>query len=503
MEQLKHNKMHYIQGDDRSQMLFTSLDSMISPNNPVRLIDLLVDKIVLNDPENFLWKGKKNKGRRAFSPATMLKLFLYGYLNKIQSSRRLEQETYRNIELKWLICNLHPDFWTINEYRKNNEKQIRLVTIEFRKFLISENYIKAKEVAVDGTKLKAYASRDMLTIADINKRLKSVNEKLSQYLEQLKIEDAIEEVKGELKEELKEENDQNINKKIIARNVYLEAQVAKLEEEKRKLEEKGKNYLAPNDPDANLVKSRQGKIAGYNAQFAVDAENKMIALSEITDSENDIYELKPDLEKLKEQVQIEPDKVYADKGYVNHKDIKEIEEQTKTECYVPVLNNNKKDKKSGLKFTYDKENNEYICPQGKKLKLRQRNKKRRRKRASYSYRVNVYQCTDCKNCPIKQKCTSSKKGRIINRHIDQEWIDNYQKRMLKPESKENMKKRKAIVEHPFGVIKWMMGLHHFLLRGKEKVQIELDLYATVYNIKRLINIEKMEILLKKIENYSW
>lgn len=490
--------MHYIQGTNRAEIkLFSHIDDWVSPNNPVRLIDLLVDKIVLSNPDKFIWKGKENKGRKAFSPETMLKLYLYGYLNKIPSSRRLEQETYRNIELMWLLQELHPDFWTINEYRKRNKEHIRFVTIEFRKFLKTENYITGKEVVTDGSKFKAYASRDMLSLKNIKKRLESVNKKLDQYIEELKVADTVEELKEEF------DIDVDIDKTLISKIADLQEQVAKLEEQKRILEEQGKNYLAPNDHDANLMKSRQGKMAAYNGQTIIDQEHKMLALAEIVTDENDLYQLKPNLNKLDEQLDIVPEEIDADAGFVNYKDIKEIEENTKTKCYVPNLNNNKKDKEAGLKFTYDKKNDEYVCPQGKKLKIRQRNRLIRRKKEGYSYYVNVYECKECKNCPIKGKCTSSKKGRSISRHIDQEWIDEYQKRMSKRYAKEKIKKRKTVVEHPFGIIKWMMGLHHFLLTGKDKVQTELDLYATVYNIKRLINIDNMQILLNKVNNYSW
>ena len=205
------------------------------------------------------------------------------------------------------------------------------------------------------------------------------------------------------------------------------------------------------------------------------------------------------LNDLKEQLDIVPEIADADKGYSNLKDIKEIEENSGTKCFVPPVKSSKKeeDKKAGIKFTYDKEKDEYQCSQEKTLKLKIKNKK------SGKNFYDIYRCEDCGGCPLKAKCTKSKTGRMIKRNVDQDWIDKYKERMSKTKSRERIKERKTIVEHPFGTLKWMMGKFHFLLTGKEKVQIEFDLYATAYNFKRLINIDNMGLLLQKAENYNW
>ena len=489
--------MHYIQGTNRSEIkLFPQIDNWVDKNNPVRLIDLIIDKIVLSNPDKFIWKGQTETGRKSYSPATMLKLFLYGYLNKIASSRRLETETYRNIELMWMLGELHPDHWTINEYRKNNNKQIRFVTIEFRKFLKSEGYIDGKNVATDGSKFKAYAAKEMLSLKNIEKRLDRINEKLDEYLEEFKKADTIDELINEFADNF---NGVEINTALIDKIADLQEKVSKLESQKRQLKNSGKNYLAPNDPDANLMKSRNGKMAAFNGQTIIDKKNRMIATAEITTEPNDINELKNNLDDLKEQLDIVPQTVEADKGYGNVSDIKEIEENSDTKCFIPLQKNKKKeaDKKAGIKFTYDNESDEYQCSQGKKLKRLQKNKKK----GKTFY--NVYQCRDCNECLLKSKCTKSKKGRMLHRNLIQDWIDKYKKRMQTTKSKDKIKERKTIVEHPYGTIKWMMGMFHFLLTGKEKVQIEFDLYATAYNFKRLINIDEMELLLQKAENYTW
>jgi transposase len=489
--------MRYIQATSRSEIkLFPEVENWVSQHNPIRLIDLIVEKTVYSNPDNFIWKGEANTGRKSYSPATMLKLLLYGYLNKIASSRRMEAETYRNVELMWLLGELHPDHWTICEYRRNNEKHIRFVTIEFRKFLKAEGYIDGKEVATDGSKFKAYASKDMLSLKNIEKRLDKVNEKLNEYLEEVKKADTIEELTEEFAENFE---GIDINKELINKIADLQEQVSKLESQKQQLESSGKNYLAPNDPDANLMRSRDGKIPAYNVQTVVDKKHRMIATSEVTCEPNDIGELKNNLDALAQQLDIIPETAEADTGYANTNQIKEIEENTETECFIPLPKNHSReeDKKAEIEFTYDEQNDEYHCSQGKTLKLKQKNKKQ----TNQIYKV--YQCTDCNDCPLREKCTKSKTGRIYKRNVNQDWLDSYKKRMQEDKSKEKILERKTVVEHPFGTIKWMMGKFHFLLTRKKKVQIEIDLYATAYNFKRLLNIDTMDLLMQKAENYPW
>lgn len=485
--------MRYIEPTNRSEIkLFTEVEAWVSKNNPVRLLDLIVEKVVCSNSKEFLWKGNSTTGRKSYSPATMLKLFLYGYLNGIASSRKLEAETYRNIELMWLLGELRPDHWTISDYRKNNKKQIRFVTIEFRRFLKAEGYIEGKEVATDGSKFKAYASREMLSLKKIDKRLSKINETLERYLEEFKNADIIDQATEQFEGE-------EINTALIDKIAELQEQISKLESQKTQLVESDKNFLAPNDPDANLMRSRDGKVAGYNAQTVVGKKNRMILTAEITTETNDTNEIKNNLDDLEQQLDIVPEIVQADKGFANTKQIKEIEENSVTKCYVPLPVSSKKeeDKGAGIEFTYDKEKDEYCCSQGKTLKLIGKNQKHRN-----NY-YNAYQCTECSQCVLKASCTDSKVGRTIRRNIDQDWIDQYKQRMQKATSKRKIKERKTIVEHPFGTIKWMMGKFHFLLTGKVKVQIELDLYATAYNFKRLLNIDNMGLLLQKAENHSW
>jgi hypothetical protein len=286
----------------------------------------------------------------------------------------------------------------------------------------------------------------------------------------------------------------------------LKKQVEELESEKRKLEsikdqmeEMGVNYLSPTDPDARLMKSRDGKLAGYNVQSGVDGKHHMIALAEVTNEQCDINLLKEDYENLINQLGIVPMEVLADKGFGKADHIKNIHQRPETECFIPIPDppSSSRDKKNGIKFIYNENEDKYTCPNNKKLHLIRKGEKKNGKLC------DRYRCNDCDECPIKDKCTTSKVGRMVYRSVSQSWIDQYKEWVQKPENLEKLKKRQTIVEHPFGTIKMIMGKYCFLLRKIPKVQIEVDIYSTVYNLKRLTNIEKIQDLLIMAQNYNW
>jgi hypothetical protein len=247
------------------------------------------------------------------------------------------------------------------------------------------------------------------------------------------------------------------------------------------------------------MKCRDGKMPCYNVQTGVDAKHHMITLAEVTTDESDINLLKPDLEILTEQLGFTPKEIEADKGYGNTNQIKEIQETSDTICYVPLQEqpSKKQDKESGIEFIYNTDNDTFTCTNNKILQLHSKDYKQR------DQNYNIYKCYDCIGCPIKNKCTKSKTGRAIKVNVNHKWLDSYREWLEKKETIEKIKQRKTIVEHPFGTIKMIMGKYCFILRKKHKVQIEIDLYSTVYNLKRLINTENMEYLLQKVEKYNW
>lgn len=266
--------MNYKEPLDRNQyQLMSCLDDLVSPNHPVRIIDKVIDSIVSSNKERFEKERQTEVGRPKYHDSVKLKLFLYGYFNGISSSRKLEAETHRNKEVIWLLGGLTPDHWTISNYRKEQADDIKFVTKKFREFLKDNGYIKLKTVAIDGSKVKAYTNRDMLTVEKIDAKLEAIDKKIEDYLSKIAESDRRDEVIDEL-----ESSDQTGEiSKYLDKIVQLQKQVEELQKHKETLEKEGRKYISPADSEANLMKSRDGKIPAYNVQIAVDAENKMIA----------------------------------------------------------------------------------------------------------------------------------------------------------------------------------------------------------------------------------
>ncbi|MBU1298994.1 MAG: IS1182 family transposase [Bacteroidetes bacterium] len=485
--------MNFIKPEDRYQIgIFNSLDDIISRDNPVRIINLVIDSIVDNNREKLIKEKTSEVGPPSYHPAAMLKLYLYGYFNRISSSRRLETETYRNNELIWLLGNLHPDHWTISNFRKCNGNEIKFVTKKFREFLVGEGYIKLEKVGIDGSKIKANAKRDMLSLKKINQRLERMDEKIEEYLNRLSKNDISEDIIEELEDK---EGEVDINQELLEKIIKLRKEVEELRNHKQLMEGLGCKYYSETDPESNLMKSRDGKVPAYNVQIVVDETNRMIVDSEVSQESNDVRQLSAMIDSLKEEVGKIPKEAYADKGYYNPDMIEEVEREQGIEVYVAIPETKKSEEK--IVFTYDEEKDEYECSGGKRLKLEQRNKK---KRSSYA---NMYRGEHCSECELKSDCTKSNKGRTIHRYHNQGLRDSYVKKILSVEAQEKMKIRKTLVEHPFGTIRCLMGKIPLLLRGVFKVSTEINLYTTVYNLKRLMNVERIDNLIKRIKAYSW
>jgi len=480
--------MHFKEGQYRGQMMMVSYETMILPDNPVRLIDLLCRKFIADNPSRKEWKGKEEKGRKSYPPLAMLGLLVYGYFNGLSSSRKLERETYRNIELLWLMEGLQPDHWTICEFRRDNGQLIKDMLKIFRRFLLDEDYATGKKLVFDGTKIKAYASRDMLNSDGIRHKLENLDKSIADYLSQLETNDLSDDELETAQEEIKQ------LKETIAK---LEAEKKKFEASGNALEASGKRYIAPNDTDAVLVKGRDGKFAGYNVQTGVEPKGHFIMSNEVTTDPVDQQQLSGCLENAIQETGIVPEEILADKGYGNTTQILDIE-SIGIECFIPLTaTSREKQEKQELGFRYDKETNTCICPQDKRLYVFKKNYKH------HGAVYNLYKCKECKDCPIRMKCTKSKTGRIYKLNINQEKINQYKEKLKTTYAKEMIAERKGIVEHPFGTIKWLMGKFQFLLTGKEKVQTEFNLYTTAYNIKRLMSKSSIFDILCKVESYNW
>ena len=491
--------MHFVIPEDRHQITFMqSLDDLVPLDHYVRLIDALVDAIVSANPVQFAYKGQSNSGRRAYNPATMIKLFLYGYLNSIKTSRTLERECHRNIEVIWLLGNLKPDHKSIADYRRDNAKAIKYVTNQFRHFLKDNGYIKGKLIAIDGSKVKANTNKDMLTIKKIEKRLDHLDKKLDHYLEQLMINDRREDLLEELEEH---SSDDDINKPgspnqaLLDKISELQQQVENLQKQKDELQSQSRTSISPTDPQANLMRSNDGMIPAYNTQIAVDHEHHMIAHSEVFDASNDIQLLEPMLDKLEHEMNLNPEATVADSGYYNLIQIETVEDNYQTACYIPRPKH--KNDNRPITFNYDKEQDEYRCSQGKRLVKKQKNK------IKNGQRFDLYQGIECNGCTMRTQCTTSKYGRIVNRYYNQTRRDSYRRRMAGITAKKIIHLRKQMVEHPFGTIKYWMGKIPLLLRGKKKVTTEINIFTTVYNFRRLLSIESYHDIMDMINKYDW
>jgi transposase len=485
--------MSHIKPLDRQQLtMLSSLDDLVRHDHPVRLLDDLIDRIVGKNPTVFGTETTGDVGRPQFSHATMLKEYFYGYCNGIASSRRLETESERNIELIWLLGTLSPDHWTIANYRKTHANEIKFVATRLREFLRDNGYIAGRRMAVDGSKFKANARRDMLTVEKINKRFEHVEKNLEHYLQILTTNDAREDMMQEIENEPTLTDRETV---LLDKIVKLQQELEQLGQLRSTMAETGQKYISPADPEATLMRSREGKLPAYNMQIVVDDKHKFIADSEVLTDDNDHAALSTMADSLTEELGIRPRELLADSGYYTPDDIEQVEKIHGITCYVSVPRT--KQKSGKIAFTYDSINDQYLCSQGNPLPLKASNVQKGRSL------LNVYQGIQCHRCPIRSACTTSKYGRIIKRYLNHQWRERFKLRMSEYKSRIILGIRKCLVEHPFGTIKWMGGKVPLLLRRKEKVETELNLYTTAYNLKRLFNLETFDRLFDLFATYKW
>ena len=486
--------MSYISPVDRHQctLMSNSLDELVSSDHPVRILDRLVDMIVKNNPEQFGSDTIGDVGRPEYGPAILSKLHLYGYYNGIRSSRKLETETQRNIEVLWLLGTLSPDHKTIANFRKDHGDQIKCITKAFREFLYKEGYMAGKRVAIDGSKFKANAKREMLTMKKMTKRLERLDEQLEEHLQIMAANDNRDDILDEL-----EENEDMAPREalLVEKVVALQQELEALKKHRDALEQSGKQAISTTDPEAPLMKSRDGKHPGYNVQIVVDAQHGLLADSEVFPDENDHHVLPMVMKSLEEEIGRTPEEALMDKGYYTPEEIEKVESTTNTRCYIPIPKPS--NHKNEITFTYDQVLDAYRCSAGKPLPLAHRNVRKR------GILMNIYQGKECASCPIREGCTKSKHGRRVARYHNQQWRDDYIARVSTEQAKTIMAQRKTLAEHPFGFMKCLGGKIPLLLRGIQKVATEINLYTTVFNLKRMLNIESFDSFLEKITSYQW
>lgn len=475
--------MAYIQGVDRKQtMLFPeSVDDYIEEDNPVQFIDVFVDSLDLRELE-FKYSEPEPTGRPPYNPADMLKLYLYGYLNRIRSSRNLEKEAGRNVELMWLLKKLRPDFKTIADFRKDNKKAIKKVCKEFVLLCKKLDLFGGELVAIDGSKFKASNSKKRnFNEAKLRKRIKEIEGKIEEYFSLLDSND-----KTEAKVP------QDTAERLKAKIELLKERGDKYKGLLRELKEGGETQISLTDPDSRAMVNNQRIEVCYNVQTTVDEKNKLIIDHEVTNEVKDQDQLSKMAGRAKEILEADKLEVLADKGYYNSGQIKECVDKGITP-YVPEPDSRVSEKgnvprpefRKG-KFKYDSQRDVYVCPKESELTYRNR--------AVHHGRVmRLYKSKQCLNCSWKSKCTRNKSGRIIYRWEHEEILEDMRQRVKENEGK--VKRRQCLSEHPFGTIKRSFDQGYMLTRGIEKVGAEISLSVLAYNIKRVINVVGMRRLM--------
>ena len=481
--------MQHITGIPRNQMTFGSLEDNIATDNPIRFIDAFVENIALK-ALGFEVQTLKTEGRPSFNTKIFLKLYLYGYLNGLRSSRKLEKECLRNLEMQWLLCGLAPNYHSIADFRKQNPTGLKSLFKLFVSFLKDADLVAGEIIAIDGTKSRAHNSKKAnFSQKKIDKHLAYIEEKTQQYLEQIEQNDT-------------QENNTNINN-IQAKIERLKTNKINYELLAEKLKASGEPQISTTDQDARALLV-QGVVVevSYNIQAAVDHKHNLVVATH-TINRNDRNALAAIALEAKENLEVESFTVLVDKGYHNGRELAQCKEANITTIVAhpePGISNENGTTKEYLvaNFTYNKEADTYICPANQHLKTTGKWHKKTRERDSYQFKK--YRTPACKECPVKSLCTSRKGGREIDRSQYADAVEENNKRYQ--ENAQLYRKRQEINEHIFGTIKRQWGYNHTNLTGLEKVNGEHNLIMLVYNIKRSINILGVADLIAKLKNWK-
>ena len=474
----------FLVGADRGQstLLPECLDEWIDESNPVRAVDAFVDALDLGKL-GFEGVVPEVTGRPSYHPSALLKLYIYGYLNRVQSSRRLEREAGRNLEVIWLLGRLVPDDKTIADFRKDNGSAIRKVCAQFVALCRDMGLLTKASVAIDGSKFKAVNNRDRnFTRAKVERRRAQLEESVARYLSQLDTADL-----------------QEPSEALAAKTAHLKEKLAKLESEMQRLAAREKQMLASpdqqislTDPDSrSMATSGRGSgVVGYNVQVAVETEHHLIVTHEVTNSGSDRAQLANMGRQAREALGVDRLEAVADRGYYNSTEIKTCDDAgVAVTLPKPMTSGAKSDGRFGKQdFVYNAAEDVYRCPAGEKLAYRmtteQDGKMMRR-----------YWTNACPNCLLKSKCTTGNERRIP-RWEHEHVLEAAQKRI--DENPQAMRTRRETVEHPFGTLKMRMGATHFLMKRLPKVATEMALHVLAYNLTRVMNIVGVKPLLAAI-----
>ena len=471
----------FVEGRDRGQVtLFPArLDDYVAEDNPVRAVDVFVDNLDL-DKLDFIRVQALDIGRPGYNPRMMLKLYIYGYLNRVPSSRRLERECQRNIEVIWLTGQLAPDFKTIADFRKDNGKAIREVCRTFVALCRKLDLLSTASVAIDGSKFKAVNARDKnFTEAKMKRRLARIDASIARYLSQLETADRHGDAIPQAKVTRLKSKIEKLQQEIVRLNAI---NTEMLEREDRQ--------ISLTDPDARSM-ATSGKdtgVVGYNVQMAVDTQHHLIVAHEVTNVGTDRRQLSNMAEQARTEMDVEKLEAVADRGYYEGEEIKDCED-TGISVTLP------KPQTSGAKaggyfgkqdFVYVAANDTYRCPAGERLTYRFSGVEKGKT-------IRRYWTNACKTCALKAQCTTGAERRI-RRWEHEAVLEKVQTRL--DHNPDAMRVRRSTVEHPFGTIKCWMGATHFLMTTLPKVATEMALNVLAYNIKRVIAIMGVGALLE-------
>ena len=469
--------MGHLEGDCRYQRVLVgaSLDERVSGNHPIRVIDLFVDGLDLAGL-GFSKVVAEATGRPPYRPGDLLKLYIYGYLNRIRSSRSLEREAGRNIEVQWLIRSLVPSFKTIADFRKDHAQALVGVCRAFIAFCRELSLYGGEILAIDGSKIEAVASRKkVITPKSLGKQLVAIDRKISEYLAAMDAADA------------QEASVQPVVGDVGAALQQLRARREQISQQAKQMASQGLTQQVTSEPEARLMRTaRHGHQVAYNAQTAVDGEHGLIAAFDLTNEGNDQSQLYAMAELGRQALEVEALTVVADTGYSSGEQGELCAAAGITAIVPRPKTVNPKGEKyfSRDAFRYDAASDSWECPAGQTLTCRQ---------VSQSEQQKKYWTNACAGCPLKGQCTEAER-RVVVRSFYEDARQAMHERAMADRSW--MKRRSALAEHPFGVIKCLMGTPRFLVRGLRKARGELALGVLSFNLKRVTNILGVPTLLK-------
>jgi len=473
--------MKHRAGLERTQTLLfpERLEDYVGPENPVRFLDAFVARQDL--PALGFTKARcADTGRPPYAPAVLLKLYLYGYLHRMRSSRRLEAECQRNVELIWLTGKLTPDFKTIADFRKDNLKPLTAVARQFTLLCRQLELFGGELLAIDGSKFRAVNARDQnFNASKLQELLAHTDARLVEYFAALDSADASEPASDKLTREA-------LAQKIAALQEKRDWHAELLDQL-----DAAQKQVSTTDPDTRRMPTAQGNVVGYNAQLAVDAKHKLIAADDVTNEVTDVNQLANVALAAKENLALQQADVVADAGYFNASEVSRCVDQGLTP-HLPKVDTSANTAR-GLfgksQFRYDAGKDVYVCPGAQELTYRFRTDELGRG-------LKYYRAKGCQHCALRPQCTRNKQNRTITREDHEHLMEQMAERMK--QHPEKFKLRKQLAEHPFGTIKRAFGYDHFLLKGLAKVRTEWSLITLAYNFKRVLNLVSFQKLLATV-----